>query len=447
MKQAIRIAGMHCVSCEMLLSKEFQKLPGVTSCHVSHRKGSAVIECDGDLPRDQIKKIIHQYGYKMLENGDIAETPAKKNLGEDYLEMLLIAICLLALIFFINELGLTQYLPDFSKKAGIGIAFLIGIVASLSTCLALIGGIVMSFGAMVKTDTDGQSPFTARAKPHFFFHIGRIFSFVFLGGVLGLIGNKINFSISFTGILTVLVSVVMAYIGLQILNIVPSITKLGFHLPKFLSSGIHSLQESDHHLAPLLIGALTFFLPCGFTQSMQLTAIASGSFTGGALIMGAFALGTMPVLLAVGVGSTYAGRGKVGFFHHLVGVIIIFFALYSFNAGLTLAGVPLTFGLGGSSGGSGTSVSEVKDDVQVVKMDVDWSYNPSEIRIKKGIPVRWEINGINVSGCASSIVVPKFKIFKNLNPGLNVIEFTPTESGTIPFSCGMGMLQGRFIVE
>ncbi|MFH1012156.1 MAG: sulfite exporter TauE/SafE family protein, partial [Candidatus Peregrinibacteria bacterium] len=272
MKQKIRIAGMHCVSCEVLLTQEFKKLPGVTACHASHRKGSAVIECDGEMPMDEIKKIVQQHNYRVLEKGETAEAPAKKNTVEDYLEMFLIGICLLAIIFFINELGLTQYLPDFSKKAGIGIAFLIGAVASLSTCLALIGGIVMSFGVMVKTDGNGQSPFAARAKPHFFFHIGRILSFILLGGLLGALGSKISVSLSFTGILTILVSVVMAYIALQILNIVPSITKMGFHLPKFLSSGIHSLQEGKHHLAPLLIGALTFFLPCGFTQSAQLSS-------------------------------------------------------------------------------------------------------------------------------------------------------------------------------
>jgi len=31
--------------------------------------------------------------------------------------------------------------------------------------------------------------------------------------------------------------------------------------------------------------------------------------------------------------------------------------------------------------------------------------------------------------------------------GENTIEFTPTEAGTIPWSCLMGMIQGSFIVK
>jgi plastocyanin domain-containing protein len=81
-------------------------------------------------------------------------------------------------------------------------------------------------------------------------------------------------------------------------------------------------------------------------------------------------------------------------------------------------------------------------------MDVDWSgYSPSQIKIKKGVPVRWEINGINVSGCANSITIPRLGVFQHLESGTNVVEFTPTETGTLPFSCGMGMINGRFIVE
>lgn len=70
----------------------------------------------------------------------------------------------------------------------------------------------------------------------------------------------------------------MFYIGLHILNIVPSITRFGFHLPKKLTTKIDDLQQKESPFIPAIIGVLTFFLPCGFTQSMQLAAVASGSF-------------------------------------------------------------------------------------------------------------------------------------------------------------------------
>ena len=85
---------------------------------------------------------------------------------------------------------------------------------------------------------------------------------------------------------------------------------------------------------------------------------------------------------------------------------------------------------------------------QIVEMNVTSSgFEPSVFKIKPGVPVRWVINGVNVSGCTSTIIIPSFNISKNLKYGENVVQFTPQKSGEIAFSCGMGMVRGKFIVE
>lgn len=85
---------------------------------------------------------------------------------------------------------------------------------------------------------------------------------------------------------------------------------------------------------------------------------------------------------------------------------------------------------------------------QVVRMTVAYgTYQPKNLVIRKGVPVRWEIDGKDVYGCADSIVVPTLGINRELVPGPNVIQFTPpARVGSIPFSCGMGMIRGSFIV-
>ncbi|MFA6521168.1 MAG: sulfite exporter TauE/SafE family protein, partial [Candidatus Gracilibacteria bacterium] len=384
-------------------------------------------------------------GYSITSAGGDSEAKSNnKNKLEDYFQIFAIGVGVLVLVSIFNQLGVAQLFPNFTgKEANIFVALAVGIVASVSTCLALIGGIVLSFGSMYKGEGTENVPLGVRARPHIYFHIGRIGSFVLLGGLLGVLGSKISYSATFTGYFTLFIALVMFYIGLHILGFVPNITKLGFHLPKFLSSKIHSLQDSNHKAAPLIIGALTFFLPCGLTQSMQLAAVGSQSFLSGALIMGAFALGTLPVLLSLGIGSTYAQKNKFGFVQRVVGVIIIFFAFYSMNSGLVLTGSKFSFNL---SGGQSTVVEvPTENGVQTVKMDIDYSFSPSRFNIKKGVPVRWEINGINL-GCADEIVVPSLGIRQRINLGANVIEFTPTKSGSLPFSCGMGMITGKFIV-
>jgi hypothetical protein len=44
------------------------------------------------------------------------------------------------------------------------------------------------------------------------------------------------------------------------------------------------------------------------------------------------------------------------------------------------------------------------------------------------------------------MIIPKYNIEKKLIPGDNVIEFTPEEAGTIPYSCWMGMIRSSITV-
>ncbi|KKQ40096.1 MAG: Heavy metal transport/detoxification protein [Candidatus Moranbacteria bacterium GW2011_GWC2_37_73] len=73
-------------------------------------------------------------------------------------------------------------------------------------------------------------------------------------------------------------------------------------------------------------------------------------------------------------------------------------------------------------------------------------YSPNKFTIKKGVPVKWVIDAQAPYSCASSLVVSSLKIQKTLKAGENVIEFTPKETGKIPFSCSMGMYTGAFTV-
>lgn len=444
MKNIFHINGMHCKSCELIIEQGVKKIPGVTKAEASHKSGILEIESSDPVSNERVSNIVKSAGYEVVDESEKKHTPIHKNTFDDYATIIILFISTAFLAFILSQFDVLKFLPDVSEGASIGVALLIGIVASVSTCLALVGGIVLSFGDMYPVKEDHKHPLIAKATPHIYFHIGRILGFALLGGLLGLVGSKINYSASFTGYLTVLVAIIMFYIGLQILNLAPNITKLGFHLPKTFAGKISKLQDGNHNLAPALIGVLTFFVPCGFTQSMQLIAITSKSLLTGALVMGFFALGTMPVLFSLGLGSTYAQKNKFSFFHKVIGVVIVLFALYSANSGLALTGNSINFNLFKDDGQ--TQTSQVDGDVQVVKMDVDWGFNPDNFTIKKGVPVRWEINGINISGCVNSIIVPGMGIGQRLSKGSNVIEFTPTETGILDFSCGMGMVRGQFNV-
>jgi len=98
-----------------------------------------------------------------------------------------------------------------------------------------------------------------------------------------------------------------------------------------------------------------------------------------------------------------------------------------------------------------SSSTEKKIDdknVQIVEMRVTSSgFQPAVLKIKKDIPVKWIVKGDQLSGCTNKIIVPSLEISKALVSGDNIINFTPKTTGTIPFSCWMGMVKGKFIVE
>ncbi|MDD1610385.1 MAG: hypothetical protein LUO95_07225 [Methylococcaceae bacterium] len=54
--------------------------------------------------------------------------------------------------------------------------------------------------------------------------------------------------------------------------------------------------------------------------------------------------------------------------------------------------------------------------------------------------------GKEINECNKAIVVPQYNLKFDIKKGLQTIEFTPTETGVIPWSCWMGMIPGTFIV-
>ena len=208
-------------------------------------------------------------------------------------------------------------------------SFIIGLIASVSSCLAIVGGLVLSLSATVSKDNISDK------KNFVLFHVGRLVSFTILGGVLGLIGNAIGISFTFTAILGITASAVMILLGLNLVGVFAK-NKIA------LSPAIFNFFRKIEHktLTPLIIGFGTFFLPCGFTQSMQVAALSSGSFMSGLLIMFSFALGTLPILALLSFGSvSFAHSKHAPLFFKSAGIIVIGLGLFALLAGLAGLGI------------------------------------------------------------------------------------------------------------
>jgi hypothetical protein len=179
---------------------------------------------------------------------------------------------------------------------------------------------------------------------------------------------------------------------------------------------------------------------------MQVIAISTGSFLYGALVMGLFALGTVPGLLTVGgLVSTVKGAFARKFFK-FAGLVILLFAMFNITNGFNLTGFNFAYGKTENVNLNDPNVT-LKNGVQVVRMKETGSgYSPNNFTIQKNIPVKWVVDAEAPYSCAASLTMPKYNIRKSLKQGENIIEFTPTETGRVPFSCSMGMYTGIFSV-
>ena len=94
----------------------------------------------------------------------------------------------------------------------------------------------------------------------------------------------------------------------------------------------------------------------------------------------------------------------------------------------------------------GIQVAEVAG-VQQVPITVKGGYDPDVIVVKRGKPVRLLFNRQESSMCSETVIFDKVDQSAKLPEGETVsVEFTPEESGEIPFQCQMGMLRGKVIV-
>ena len=226
-------------------------------------------------------------------------------------------------------------------------------------------------------------------------------------------------------------------------------------MPKALAHRIHELSDSDRPAAPFALGALTFFLPCGFTQALQLYVLASGSATTGALTMFIFALGTLPALLSLSVLTSFVKGAFRHYFLRLAGAVVVLLGVMNIQSGIVLAGGKPIDLAALFSGGSAQNIAQEElvplvNGVQIATMRAaGYSYTPNRFRVRAGVPVEWRIDGGSAAGCGRMVTMPALGITKILSQrGETVIQFTPTEPGELAFNCGMGMMtpNSAFIV-
>lgn len=321
------VSGTHCASCKILIEDVLSEQSLVKNVQVNLKREIVEIETNSDQNAEAIAQILTD---KIKPNGyslSVEKTIQENKSGDVIWRAIPIGLAFLVLFFLLQKSGILNL--GIGGKTTPITSFIIGLIASVSSCLAIVGGLVLSLSAKISQDNISDT------KTFVLFHAGRLVSFAVLGGVLGLIGNAIGINFTFTAILGILASLVMLLLGLNLVGVFAK-NKITLH------SGIFNFFRKIEHktFTPLIIGFGTFFLPCGFTQSMQVVALSSGSFVSGLLIMLAFALGTLPMLVLLSFGSaSFAHSKHAPLFFKSAGVVVIGLGLFALLAGLAGLGI------------------------------------------------------------------------------------------------------------
>ena len=431
--QHFRIGGMTCVNCEVAIERAVRKFPGVEKVRVSHAKGRAEIVSAAPLDVETLGKALAEDGYTLTSWDQPAQFTGPER--RDYLEVAAAFLVLIGFYFGLRALSLVPDGLSLPDNISYGVVFLVGLVASVSSCMAVTGGLLVAMAARYNELSAELTP-AQRFQPHLYFNAGRVLSYTLLGGAIGALGSTLSLSPSANAALVVLASAIMIFLGLQMLHIFPQGVSL--RPPKALLHKIHALSDRKTKGSAFALGAATFLLPCGFTQALQLYVLSKGSILVGAITMLVFALGTLPALLSLSAVSSFATGAFQKHFVRIAGVAVILLGLFNIQSGVTLAGL-------GAGIAPSASVAAVRaplvDGVQRLDMRiVDLEYEPHIFTVVQGVPVEWRIDASRARGCARFIIAPGFDVRAILSTDEpNILRFTPDQTGDIAFNCGMGM--------
>ncbi|WOD37586.1 sulfite exporter TauE/SafE family protein [Nodosilinea sp. E11] len=211
----------------------------------------------------------------------------------------------------------------------------VGFLGSFGHCLGMCGPITVAFSL-------SQSSAAPSRWQHIFFHLlinlGRLISYGLVGIGIGALGSVLVASGQMAGIgsplrqgVAIVTGLLLIWFGLA--QISPqSMPKVPFLNPM---SGLHDrlnramqgLSLNPQRWTPLLLGLAWGLIPCGFLYAAQLKAAETTNPWAGGATMLAFGLGTLPMMLGVGVSTSWVSSDRRGQLFRLGGWITLIIGL------------------------------------------------------------------------------------------------------------------------
>ena len=171
-------------------------------------------------------------------------------------------------------------------------------------CAGMCGGFVAFYAG-----DPGRRGERSRLAGHLSYNLGRLAAYAGLGALAGALGAALDATGGLLGVQRA--AAVVAGVLIVLWGVAALLESRGVRLPRLaappavrglLRRGIQRVAARPPATRALAIGLLTGLLPCGWLYAFVVTAAGTGSAAAGAAMMAVFWLGTVPVMLSVGLG-------------------------------------------------------------------------------------------------------------------------------------------------
>jgi sulfite exporter TauE/SafE len=360
------------------------------------------------------------------------------------LSILLIAVGILFLLNLDRFMSGHPALPVNGEELSYALLFIAGLFTGFH-CVGMCGALVVGYTVKAAAGEGGSKYLT-----HAYYGAGKTLSYTVIGGLFGALGAIVTFTPFMRGMAGLAAGVFLLLFGLATLNLFPSLSRFRIKMPGFVMKHLGKAYRSNSN--PFVIGLLNgLMVICGPLQAMYIMAAGTGSPLDGAKMLFVFGLGTLPVMTGFGILTSALSKQLAPKIVKASGVVVIALGAIMVNRGLVMVGQGYDFDSLMARWAPLSHESQrtaAPAEVQVIHMTVDdHRYVPNQFTLRKGVPVRWIIHGEDLDYCNHRIVVPSLGLEFDVRKGENIIEFTPNQTGVIPWSCWMGMVSGNFMVH
>jgi sulfite exporter TauE/SafE len=208
--------------------------------------------------------------------------------------------------------------------------FMLGLLGT-GHCIGMCGPLIVAFPAR-----------TGKVGAHLAYHSGRILTYVAVGATMGSVGAGIAHLAALSGgnqlawiariqvTFSLLAAAFLLGLGLSRLGLLREPSWLSLATPGRIPGYrriIQAAQSGRRAGSMCLLGVLMGFLPCGLSFAAFARALPSGSPLTGAALLLAFGVGTLPGLLALGIGASGLLRRYQKHSDILAGLLMIYMAV------------------------------------------------------------------------------------------------------------------------